>query len=321
MNPIDIIDKMKTTSVLVVGDIMLDNFVYGEVHRMSPEAPVPVLRITHEERMLGGCGNVVANLAGLGVKPYVAAIVGDDHNGMIVKDMAKEHGADISGIIVDEMRPTTIKTRYVSKAQQLLRTDFEQTELLKKPQVDAMRERVEAHMSQVGAVILSDYNKGVLHPCFIKAVIQAAKNNKVPVLVDPKGDNYLIYAGADVVTPNKKELHEATSGMATNTDDDIKAAATHIIENAMIESVVATRSEAGMSVIESGKDPVHISTEAREVYDVSGAGDTVIAVIAAAMAAGADLESAARLANTAGGIVVGKAGTAAITAEELQAKG
>lgn len=317
-----VVAAMTDKTVLVVGDIMLDRFVYGDVHRISPESPVPVLAVRHELAMLGGAGNVLANLAGLGVTGRVVSVIGDDSNAEQVRTMVRERGGDPKDLIRVAHRPTTVKTRFLAAHQQLLRTDEENATAFDAQTEDEIIARAESVLPQASVVILSDYGKGVLSPRVIAATIKAAAKAGVPVLVDPKKADYAVYRGAAVVTPNRKELHEAT-GLPTGSDDEIVAAATALVNHAGIDAVVATRSQDGMSVIarkEKGRDfeaPLHLRTEAREVFDVSGAGDTVIATVAAGLAAGAPLRVAAAIANVAAGLVVAKVGTAPVRRAEL----
>lgn len=313
------ISAMKDTSVLVVGDIMLDRFVYGSVDRISPESPVPVLSIKREDNMLGGAGNALANLAGLGVQGVILSLIGDDEEGRAVTAKAQALGLDISGLITDMARPTIVKTRFLAGHQQLLRSDFERSEPLSRAIQARLLERAEDLVPKVQSVILSDYGKGLLSDALIQTIIKTANAHNIPVIVDPKGQDFKKYKGATAVTPNKKELSEATRGMPVATDEDVITAANTIIKECGIESVVATRSADGMSVISRNAEPIHYQSAQIEVYDVSGAGDTVIATIAAAMGAGADLPEAVNLANMAGSIVVTKVGTAPIRAEELKA--
>jgi len=312
---------MPDVTVLVIGDIMLDRFVYGDVERISPESPVPVLKISRESKMLGGAGNVLSNLSGLQTGCEIISVIGNDEEGAQVRALAENLGAKSDGFIVDESRPTTIKTRYLARNQQLLRTDFEKSDPVAKDVEDKALSLIEAKIKKVQSLILSDYGKGFLTKDLIRNIIDIAQKHNVPVLVDPKGFDYSIYAGASVVTPNKKELAEATGGMATNEDDQVVKAAEKLIETSGIHSVVATRSQDGMTIIQKEdkgfSQPAHLKTAAKEVFDVSGAGDTVIATVAAALAAGAPLIEAAALANVAGGIVVSKIGTASIRASEL----
>jgi D-beta-D-heptose 7-phosphate kinase/D-beta-D-heptose 1-phosphate adenosyltransferase len=310
---------LKGVQVLVAGDVMLDRFVYGRVDRISPESPVPVLSIAREDTMLGGAGNALANLAGLGAKGAILSVTGDDDQGRLIRDKAKALGLDISGLLTDKDRPTIVKTRYLAGHQQLLRTDFESKAPVAKNISAPLLEKAKTLLKDTKALIISDYGKGLLQKDFIGELIGLAKKAGVPVIVDPKGSDFSIYKGADVITPNRKELAEGSDGMPTETDADIVAAAEKIINSCGINAVIATRSKDGMSVIQKGKKPLHLRSRDIEVFDVSGAGDTVIATIAATLAAGASLEDAAALANIAGSIVVTKVGTAPIRLNELEA--
>lgn len=314
---IELLDRLPRVKVAVVGDIMLDEYVYGNVSRISPEAPVPVMAVRRDNAMLGGAGNVLANLRGLDVACATIAVVGQDDAADAVMRLVREKGDAGDGILRVPHRPTTIKTRFVAGNQQLLRCDRETSAAIApdlERDIEALARRL---FADAGAVVLSDYGKGMLTPGLIAALIRLAGERGVPVLVDPKGADYAIYRGATAVTPNRKELAEATGGMPTASDDDIVAAATALIQRTGVDAVIATRSEDGMSIVRRDRPPVHLRTEAVEVFDVSGAGDTVIATIAAMLAAGADLVAAASIANTAGGIVVAKVGTAAIHRREL----
>lgn len=303
--------------IMVVGDLMLDRFVYGDVERISPESPVPVVKVSEEKSMLGGAGNVSANLAALGLKPVIVALIGDDREGREVIDIARTHHAEIH-ILKDESRPTIIKTRFLARHQHMLRTDVEKTHPAAPAIEKLLIAAIEKSMKGVRAVVLSDYGKGVLTPAVIAATMAAARKQGVSVLVDPKGRDYGIYRGADYVTPNRKELAEATGTAALKSDEEIVKAATALLTKAGIGCVVATRSEDGMSVIRDGVQPVHLRAQVREVFDVSGAGDTVIAVLAAMLASGVGIEEAARMANFAAGIAVSKVGTTPVALDELR---
>lgn len=312
-----LINAMEKTPILVIGDIMLDKFVYGSVERISPESPVPILSVSREDSMLGGAGNALSNLAGLNAAPYALSIIGNDEQGAQVKDLAQALNIDISGLITDKNRPTTIKTRYLSGHQQMLRTDFEKKGAIDDSIAKDVIAKAEKIIPKVKAVILSDYGKGMLRPDVIAAIIATATSHKVPVIVDPKQRDFSVYKGASVVTPNKKELSEATQGKPVSSDNEIEIAAKQILETCGINAVIATRSADGMSVIQNNEKPMHLRSADIEVFDVSGAGDTVIATIAATLAAGGSLQDAASLANLAGSIVVTKVGTAPIRAQEL----
>jgi len=309
---------LRGVRVLCVGDVMLDRFIYGEVERISPEAPIPVLRTRRETAMLGGAGNVVRNLVALGARAHFLAAVGDDLAGREVTRLIGEQASVEPVIVVESQRQTTIKERFFAASQQLLRVDRETSE----PLGEAARERIRTGatklFAQVGAMILSDYGKGVLGAQLLRALIDGARAAGKSILVDPKGADFSIYRGATLVTPNRKELHEATR-MPVGGDEEIVAAARHLIADCGIANILVTRSQDGMTLVTAKGMAHHLPAEAREVFDVSGAGDTVVAVMAAAVASGAAVLEAARLANLAAGIVVGKVGTAVVTTDELVA--
>lgn len=315
----ELLEKLKrvqTASVLCIGDVMMDRFVYGAVDRISPEAPIPVLRVEREKHMLGGSGNVVANMAALGVKATLIAAVGDDGAATDIRKNLEALNI-ASALEIDAARGTTVKSRFVCGTQQMLRVDREKTEEISKDVEDKIIACAEKIIPTVGAVVLSDYKKGLLTDRVISSVIALAKKQGKPVIVDPKGADFTRYKGASVITPNRKELETAT-GMKAGSDDDVRAAAMKLIVTAGIPTVLATRSKDGMSVVTEKEAPLHIQAQVREIYDVSGAGDTVIAVFASAIAAGVDVQSAARLSNIAAGIVVGKPGTATARIDEIE---
>jgi D-beta-D-heptose 7-phosphate kinase/D-beta-D-heptose 1-phosphate adenosyltransferase len=314
---LDLIGRLKGGRVLCVGDVMLDRFVYGDVDRISPEAPIPVLRVRRETAMLGGAGNVVRNLVALGCAPHFLAVVGDDMPGREVTRLVGEHGEVDPLMVVEPDRQTTIKTRFIGGTQQLLRADHETQCALSNGSRERLLAEASALIGKVGVLVLSDYGKGVLGGGLTQSLIAAARAAKKPVIVDPKGSDYTVYRGATLVTPNRKELFEAT-GRPVGSDEEITAAARQLIDLCGIENVLATRSQDGMSLI-SATEAVHLPAEAREVFDVSGAGDTVVAALAAALTVGATLVQAAKLANVAAGIVVGKVGTAVAYADDLTA--
>jgi len=312
----DRVERLRATSVLCVGDVMLDRFVYGSVDRISPEAPIPVLAIERESAMLGGAGNVVRNLVALGAHPAFIAVVGDDVPGREIARLVDEHKTIEPSLLVEPGRQTTIKTRFFASNQQLLRADRETRAAVGEPVREQVLARAGESMATAGVVVLSDYGKGVLAPEMVSALIARAAGK--PVVVDPKGTDYSIYAGATIVTPNRKELHEATK-MAVGSDDEVVAAARHLIATCGIGSVLVTRSQDGMTLVQGDGAVHHLPAEAREVFDVSGAGDTVVATLAAALASGSSLLEGAVLANVAAGIVVAKVGTAVAYADELVA--
>ena len=312
---IPLLTAIDDARVLCIGDIMLDRFVSGEVARISPEAPVPVLRIAEETEMLGGVGNVVRNLVGLGGGATLVATVGDDLTGNAVEHMISESSQIEPALVIDAKRPTTIKTRYLAGNQQMLRADKEVTTPLDGATAEGVMAAAEHALGRCGVLVLSDYGKGVLAGGRAQALIEMAKAAGKPVIVDPKGSDYGIYAGADLITPNRKELAEAT-GHVVNSVGAAEEAATGLMKTHGFGAVLVTLSQDGMLLV-TPESSQHVAAEAREVFDVSGAGDTVVATLAGALAAGGSLKDAMRLANVAAGIVVGKVGTAAVYSAEL----
>jgi len=313
----DLVEKFQNTTIMVVGDIMLDSFVYGGVSRISPEGPIPVLSVSREDTMLGGAGNVVANLRAMGCTVEILSVIGQDSAGREIADRVEDLGSKSNGLIIDDLRPTILKTRYLSQNQQLLRVDREQANAIDPKIEEKIFDYASKNVGKAQLLVLSDYGKGTLTPNLIKKLIGLAKKNKVSVVVDPKGKDFSIYKGANVITPNRNELSNATDGMAVKTDQEIESAAQALLKQSGVENIIATRSEDGISVIPKKGEISHIRTKAREVYDVSGAGDTVVAALAAALSTGASLADAAQLANIAGGLAVAKVGTAIIRDSEL----
>ena len=315
-----LVEHLAGVRILAVGDLMLDRFVYGAVDRISPEAPVPVLRIEREEVMLGGVGNVSRNLRALGASVCLVSLVGRDPEAREIKEQLGHDLGVESHLIEDGDRPTTLKTRFIAGGQQVVRADREEVVTIDRATEDDVIARAIADLDQAKALVLSDYGKGVLSQRVVTALIEAARDRGLPVVVDPKGSDYASYAGATVVTPNRRELMAATR-LAAVGDDGIVEAALALIGESRVEAVLVTRSQDGMSLIRANaaESPMHLGATAREVYDVSGAGDTVVAAVAAALGAGIDLEDACRLANTAAGIVVAKVGTATASDGEMAA--
>ncbi len=304
-------------SVLVVGDLMLDRYLWGEVERISPEAPVPVVRLSRETERLGGAGNVAANLAGLGVRALLAGFVGNDGDGERLVRMFAEAGIGGDGLVVSRARSTIAKTRVIGGHQQMLRVDREEVTPYREEDRRDLSARVQAILdtARPRAVILSDYAKGVLDAALCREVIDAARARDIPVLVDPKGRDYGKYRGATTLTPNKKETADIC-GVAAHEVDALLAAAARLGAELNLDFMTVTRGEEGISLIdEQGVE--HLPATARQVFDVSGAGDTVIATLAASLVAGLPRADACRLANLAAGIVVGKVGTVPISRDEL----
>ena len=312
----NLVERLTRVRALVLGDVMLDRYVYGSVERMSPEAPIPVLRQTSQRAMAGGAGNVARNLAALGSKIVLIGVVGDDAAGRDLEAMLADEHNVASRLVVDPTRQTTVKTRFVAERQQLLRVDGEDPKPVNMETVAALLSALKAALGSVDIVLFSDYAKGALSDQVLARAIAMVHGAGKRLLVDPKSRDFRRYAGADLLTPNRSELLAAT-GLAGEDDDTIVAAARMTIAAAGVGAVLATRGARGMTLVERGREPLHLAAEAREVFDVSGAGDTVIATLAAALGAGADLPRGARLANTAAGIAAGKLGTAVVHPADL----
>jgi D-beta-D-heptose 7-phosphate kinase/D-beta-D-heptose 1-phosphate adenosyltransferase len=313
--------RIPKQTVLCVGDLMLDDFVYGEVARISPEAPAPVLQVTKSELMIGGAGNVARNVAGLGARCILVGVIGqDDAAGALTAKLDDEPAIE-SRLVVDPARPTTRKVRFVSEhhSTHLLRADWEVGQWIEGDTESKVIDAALAALLLATSVVLSDYAKGTLTPRVVRAVIDAAGDLGKPVIVDPKRRDFSVYKGATVITPNAQELAHATRSVLA-TEDDIICAATEVNRMLGTEAVVVTRSEAGMSLIPRSGEAVHVAAYPVKVRDVSGAGDTVAAVLAVMLAAGARFEPAMRAANAGAAVVVGKRGTAKLSASELRGR-
>ncbi len=313
--------ELAQQTVLCVGDLMLDRFVYGEVARISPEAPAPVLAVRREETAPGGAGNVARNIAGLGARCILVSAVGDDDAGRTLAAAFGKTGGQIEArLAIDASRPTTEKARFVSEqhSTHLLRADWEETHPLPKRCEEEVLAAALKAFPGCGALVLSDYGKGVLTPNIIENLIAAARKAKKPVIVDPKHPDYRAYKGATVVTPNRAELSRAAHRDVRSAVDIVEAAG-KLMAGADLAAILVTRSEEGMTLVARAAAPVHIPSHPVKVRDVSGAGDTVVATIAAMLAMGAELEAAARVANAAAAVVIGKRGTAAVNFAEMRA--
>ncbi len=311
-----LIDRLSSARVLVIGDVMLDRFVYGTVERISPEGPIPILRIERDKAMLGGAGNVLRNVCALGAEAIFLSVVGDDPAGRDIRALFAEVGQAEPRFVTEPGRTTSIKERYIAGGQQLLRADRETVAGLSEATARALVGGALTAVSEAATLVLSDYGKGVLEPRTLSVIIDQARDAGLSIVVDPKGQDYGVYRGAHVVTPNRRELQAAT-GLPVASDQEIESACRALIERCGISAVLATRSEQGMTLASEDGGVWHLPAETREVFDVSGAGDTVVAVLGAALAAGMDLEQGARLANVAAGIVVAKVGTAVAYPGEL----
>jgi D-beta-D-heptose 7-phosphate kinase / D-beta-D-heptose 1-phosphate adenosyltransferase len=310
------IEKFSEARVLCVGDVMLDRFVYGGVQRVSPEAPVPVVKVARSQAMPGGAGNVARNMVALGARCHLLTVTGQDEAGDELRVLLGTPPGLTCGAVIDQTRPTTVKTRYVAASQQVLRVDQEVDTPLSSDVAQQLVDQATNLVRDVDVVVLSDYAKGVLTQQVTSAVIAAARAARVPVIVDPKGRDYRKYDGATLVTPNLKEL-QAVTGVDARSDDAVERAAAALFRHAKVDSVLVTRSERGASYVPRDGAAVHLPTAAREVFDVSGAGDTIVATLAVAMGVGIDPTRAAHLANLAGGVAVGKVGTATVGLREL----
>ena len=306
---------MRDLKVVVLGDVMLDEFVWGDVTRISPEAPVPVVEIRRESVHLGGAANVLANLVALGARASVVGVVGNDAAGERLRTSLKELGAEDGFLVIDDQRPSTVKTRIIAHSQLVVRADRESRQPVNGKTEARIIESLLNALENADALVISDYDKGVVTPRILAQVLPLAYE-RVPVLIDPKLRNFSAYRPATLVTPNHHEALRMTN-LENDTDEGLREAATRIRAELNCDAVLITRGDRGMVLLEGDGDPVYVATAAREVYDVTGAGDTVIATLAAALAAGSSLIEAAGLANHAAGIVVGKIGTATADASEL----
>lgn len=295
--------------VLVVGDVMLDRYWFGEVERISPEAPVPVVRVARREDRLGGAANVARNISALGASVTLIGVVGADEAGASVAALSKEAGVK-TDLVTDPDRHTTLKMRVLGRQQQLLRVDFEEEPGA--AMLDGVDHAVARDLANCDVLVLSDYAKGTL--ARVESLIAQARARQIPILVDPKGDDYTRYRGATLVTPNRSEMQQAVGRWATESQLTDRAQA--LRQDLDLAALLVTRSEQGMTLFtEEGR--CHVDAQAHEVFDVSGAGDTVLATLAVMRAAGLSWEDSMRWANRAGGIVVGKLGTSIVTAAEL----
>ncbi|MFH1441215.1 MAG: D-glycero-beta-D-manno-heptose-7-phosphate kinase [Candidatus Omnitrophota bacterium] len=327
----EIISKFPKANILVMGDIILDEFIWGSVNRISPEAPVPVVWANRRSFMPGGSANVASNITSLGAKADLIGVIGRDKNTDLLLSEIKKRRISTRGIFIEPNRHTTLKTRIIAGHQQVVRVDWEHTDSLPKELNQKIINFVKNNIKKYDAVIIEDYGKGVINTNLLEEIILIARKNKKVITVDPKEENFLYYHGATSITPNRKELENAVRNLKikdkTNrfkvhndclfNDKDIDLAANQILEYLDLDSILVTLGEHGMRLFEKKGTGTHIPTVAQEVFDVSGAGDTVIAVFSLALASGATKPQAAYIANFAAGIVVGKLGTAVIERKEL----
>jgi len=314
--PDEIVRAFAGKCILIVGDVMLDEYVWGKVRRISPEAPVPVLDFTHRTRQPGGAANTAANVLSLGGRALLGGVVGADSQGTQLLDLLRAAGGDVQGLVVVEGRWTTTKTRLLAHSQQVVRVDYERPDPLPAASEDELLDWARRQIGRIDACVLSDYAKGVVSARLAERFIRLARENGKPVLVDPKGTNFAKYRGATLVKPN---LHEVERFLNHEVKEEaaLVEAGRRLLDVLEGSAVLITRGSEGMCLFRADAPLVHLPSTAQAVYDVTGAGDTVAGTLALAMAAGAALEPAARLANQAAGIVVGKVGTAQVTPEEL----
>ncbi|MCX7910903.1 MAG: D-glycero-beta-D-manno-heptose-7-phosphate kinase [Endomicrobia bacterium] len=315
---LSIIKKFHDKKILVVGDIMLDKYVWGEVERISPEAPVPVVDVKKETQNLGACGNVAYNIVSVGAKAYIVTVVGNDLYAEEIKNMLLSRGINIDGVFSDNTRPTTVKTRIIAQSQQIVRVDKESRVQITASLFEKIRNYIEDIKSKIDGILISDYGKGVITKSLLSYLIKLSKKLDIPITVDPKIEHFMEYKKVTVLTPN---LNEATQGMRLHkkpkTEQEIYELGKKILKKLNPEALVITRGPDGMTLFEKEKI-YHIPTRAKEVYDVTGAGDTVVALLTLSLTAGADFVSGCEISNFAAGVVVGKVGTATVSKEELE---
>ena len=313
---LNILDNFKNKKILVIGDIMLDKYIWGDVSRISPEAPVQVVNVLRETFEAGGAANVASNISALGGRALMAGITGNDGAGKILMDELKKKNIDVNGILIDKDRQTTQKVRILGKSQQLLRVDYENNEHIHVDLENAIISFVEKNIKNADVVVISDYAKGVITPEAGRKIMQLSKQNNKPIIVDPKPKHKEFYKDMTLITPNNAEASEM-SGIEGESDETAIKMGNNLLKN-LNANILITRGEKGMSLFEKNGSITSIPSKAREVYSLIGAGDTVVATIALAVASGADFREAAILSNIAAGIKVGKMGTASVSVEEIK---
>jgi rfaE bifunctional protein kinase chain/domain len=316
---LELLDKFSSVHLLVIGDLMLDRFIWGEVERLSPEAPVPVLRVVSEDASLGGAANVVQNIRALGGRVTACGIVGRDNAGRRVLQALRNAGASVSGVISDEDFQTIQKSRIIASPhhQQIVRLDRESRRPIERRTLGKIRDFVASNAARYDGIVISDYGKGVIHEELLQHVGAAASREKLVTIVDPKKENYEGYRFPTLITPNKTEASEA-SGIAIHDEMSLGAAGKKLVRKWRAQAVLITRGAEGMSLFRRRLAPKHFPTEARDVFDVTGAGDTVVAMCALALASGAGFDDAAVLANVAAGFVGDEIGTVAVAAAKIK---
>jgi D-beta-D-heptose 7-phosphate kinase/D-beta-D-heptose 1-phosphate adenosyltransferase len=315
---LEIIANFSRSGVLVVGDVMVDHFIWGNVSRISPEAPVPVVDVQKDSVLLGGCANVLNNIHAMGGKVYVAGVIGDDNIGEKLLKELSDRKIETKGIVVEKNRPTTLKTRIVAHGQQMVRFDKENRKPIPQSSINKILEYVKSLRKKIGAIVISDYNKGVVSKELVQGIKNIIKDSNIFICLDPKQNNFSIYKGVDVITPNHYEIQRA-AGLDITGANDIQQVSKSLLKKYDFPAILVTRGEEGMSLFENGRKVVHthFASQAKEVYDVTGAGDTVIGTLALGLAAKASMKEATCLANLAAGLVVEKIGTATVSQKEL----
>lgn len=306
----------KQPNILVIGDLMIDHYIVGEATRLSPEAPVPVVNVKNETTTLGGAANVAQNLISLGSRVTLSGLIGNDTSGTQLISILKEEGIDTCGIIDDHSRPTTVKTRVMAGSHQLVRVDREVTDAVSTAIEDVMIERLADCISEADIVLFSDYNKGLFSPTLTQRLVELATQKGKKIIVDPKGFNYAKYKGVYIIKPNRKELAEASKKEKIKNFDDLQQASSTILAQTNAEYLVVTLSEEGMAIMSPIAHQL-LPVKATEVFDVTGAGDTVLAVMAYFIASGFDVQEACELANHAAAIVIRRVGSATATLDEI----
>jgi len=314
------IDRFPRARVVVIGDIIMDEYIWGDVSRISPEAPVPVVEVKHETKILGGAANVIHNMATLGAGPVLCGVIGDDRTGRQILNKVEQMGLKTDGMVVEPGRPTSIKTRIVAHNQQVVRFDRESKKNIGPESIKKILDFIATNLDTIDAIVVTDYGKGVISAPLMKGLrdlVRPASEGSIIIAVDPKTGNFEYYHKVDVITPNH---HEAGTycGFEIIDDDSLMRAGRKMLDELNCRSVLITQGKDGVTLFENGGETTHIPTVAKKVFDVTGAGDTVIGTLSLGLASGLDLKSAAVLSNFAAGIVVGEVGTSTVSAEELK---
>ncbi len=312
-----LVNGIKGKKIAIIGDVMVDRYFLGKVARISPEAPVPVVDIEQEFSLFGGAANVGNNIKSLGGEPFLIGIVGDDNTGSFFIELLKSNQFDSGGIVIDKSRPTTIKTRIIADNQHVVRTDRESRDEINKKIENKIIAVLEERINEFDGIILEDYNKGVMKKGIIHKTISLANSNDIPVTIDPKFNNFFEYKKATVFKPNQREV-ESKLGITFSDESKLIDAGKKLINKLDCKNVLITRGENGMTLFKNNGEVIHVQTRAKEIHDVSGAGDTVIATLTSIIVAGGDIEEAASIANYAAGIVCGEVGVVPIDIDKLK---